>query len=524
MPDASVVLAAEGVAVRFPRAARDAVRDVSLSLKSGERLALLGPSGSGKTTLALALLGAIPALIPAERRGEVRWTGLGGRMLAAGTGIAAAVLQDTDAQLVALTVEDEIAFALENRGLAAAEIDARIETALASPPGAGFHRRDRTLMLSGGGRQRLALAAALAEASQALIIDEPVAHLDGEAAADAVAAVEATCRTGTSALLVEHRIDHILHLADRVLVLGPEGVPVALGETEATLRSVAGIDGTLGLRLPPSLQVSTALAKAGLDEHDRPRALAVALAALGFGRPKPAVRDTPLMTIEGAKVRRGGRTVLDGIDLTIRAGEVVGLAGRNGAGKTTLALLAVSALPAAVGTVRRSSRDAPVYVPQNPALAFATGSLQTEAMRRGLRWTEAAAAIERCGLPADPERHPLAFSHGERRRIAIALALVAPGPRLVVLDEPASGLDGYGLAALDADIEALRVRGCAVLVVAHDLDWLARVADRIAVMECGRILADGQSFDILREIVAGRLPLKPPPAAVLSARLGWAFE
>ncbi len=522
MPDASDVLAAEGVAVRFPRAARDAVRDVSLSLKSGERLALLGPSGSGKTTLALALLGAIPALIPAERRGEVRWTGLDGRMLAAGTGIAAAVLQDTDAQLVALTVEDEIAFALENRGLAATEIDARIEAALARPPGAGFHRRERTLTLSGGGRQRLALAAALAEAPHALIIDEPVAHLDGEAAAEAVAAVEATCRTGTSALLVEHRIDHILHLADRVLILGPEGVPVALGETEATLRSVAGIDGTLGLRLPPSLQVSTALTKAGLDERD-PRALAVALAALGFGRPKPAVRDTPLLTIEGAKVRRGGRTVLDGIDLSIREGEVVGLAGRNGAGKTTLALLAVSALPAAVGTVRRSSRDAPVYVPQNPALAFATGSLQTEAMRRGLSWTKAAAAIERCGLPADPERHPLAFSQGERRRIAIALALTAPGPRLVVLDEPASGLDGYGLAALDADIEALRARGSAVLVVAHDLDWLARVADRIAVIECGRILADGQSFDILREIVAGRLPLKPPPGAALAARLGWAF-
>ena len=522
MPDARVVLAAEGVAVRFPRAAGDAVREVSLSLSAGERLALVGPSGSGKTTLALALLGAIPALIAAERRGEVRWTGLGDRVLAAGTGITAAVLQDSDAQLVALTVEDEIAFALENRGLAATEIDARIEAALARPPGAGFHRHDRTLALSGGGRQRLALTAALAEMPQALVIDEPVAHLDGEAAVDAVAAVDATCRAGTSALLVEHRIDHIQHLADRILVLGPEGTPVAFGETGATLRSIAGIDGALGLRLPPSLLVSTALAKAGLDERDT-RALAVALTALGFDRQNPAVRGPPLLTIDGAKVRRGGRTVLDGIDLILREGEVVGVAGRNGAGKTTLALLAVGGLRAVAGTVRRNFEGGPVYVPQNPALAFATGSLQTEAMRRGLSWADAAAAIERCGLPADPERHPLAFSHGERRRIAIALALAAPRPRLVVLDEPASGLDGYGLAGLEADIEALRARGSAVLVVAHDLDWLARVADRITVMKSGRILADGHSLEILREIVAGRLPLKPPPGAALAARLGWTF-
>lgn len=517
-----VVLAAEGVAVRFPRSARDAVHDVSLSLHAGERLALLGPSGSGKTTLALALLGAIPSLVPAERRGKVRWTGLDDRMLAAGTGIAAAVLQDTDAQLVALTVEDEIAFALENRGLAATEIDSRIDAALAHPPGAGIGRRDRTLTLSGGWRQRLALTAALAEAPGTLVIDEPVAHLDGEAAADAVAAVEAICQAGASAILVEHRIDHILHLADRVLVLGPDGRPVALGETDATLRSIAGIDGTLGLRLPPSLVVSTALAQAGLEEAD-PRALAVALSALGFDRPKPVVRGAPLLTIESAMVRRSGRTVLDGIDLTIREGEVVGLAGRNGAGKTTLALLAVGGLGATAGNVRRSIGGAPVYVPQNPALAFATGSLQMEATRRGLSWPDAAAAIERCGLPADPDRHPLAFSHGERRRIAIALALAAPGPRLVVLDEPASGLDGDGLAALEADIEALRAHGSAVLVIAHDLDWLAHVADRIAVIESGRIRADGHSLDILREIVVGGLPLKPPPGAMLAARLGWTF-
>jgi len=519
--DAEVVLVADGVGVRFPRAIRDAVHDVSLTLRAGERVALVGPSGSGKTTLALALLGAIPTLVQAERRGDVRWAGLGGRKLATGTGIAASVLQDTDAQLVALTVEDELAFALENRGLLPTDIDRRIDAALARPPGAGLDRRARTLTLSGGWRQRLALAAALAETPGALVIDEPVAHLDGEAAADAIAAVGETCRHGAAALLVEHRIDQVAGLVDRVLVLGPDGHPVALGDTEPTLRALArGNDH--GLRLPPSVRVAAALERAGAREGTSD-ALPVALEALGFDRRPVPSTGTPLLTIDFAAVRRGRRAVLDSVDLVIREGEAVGVTGRNGAGKTTLALLAAGALRPDAGVVRRHHAGAPVFVPQNPALAFATGSLAAEAARRGLSWTDAARAIARTGLAPEPDRHPLTFSHGERRRIALALALAPPEPRLVILDEPASGLDGNGLAALDADIEALRARGSAVMIVAHDLDWLAHVADRIALIENGRIAVDRPSLAFLGSVVSGHLPLAAPPGASLAARLGWSF-
>ncbi len=521
-PKPDVVLVADGVGVRFPRSARDAVHDVSLTLRTGERLALIGPSGSGKTTLALALLGAIPSLVQADRRGDVRWAGLGDRELATGSGIAAAVLQDTDAQLVALTVEDELAFALENRFLAPVEIEQRIETALSRPPGIGLRRQDRTLTLSGGWRQRLALTAALAETPGALVIDEPVAHLDGEAAADAVAAVEEACRHGAAALLVEHRIDQIAPLADRVLVLGADGAPVALGETEPTLRALAG-GNDHGLRLPAAIRVAAALDREGVAEGDPP-ALPIALAALGFDRPRPDVSShRPLISIENAAVRRGRRTVLDTVDLVGREGEAVGIAGRNGAGKTTLALLAAGALRASAGILRRHHAQAPVFVPQNPALAFATGSLRAEAARRGLAWTEAAQAIARCGLAPDPDRHPLAFSHGERRRLALALALAPPEPQLVILDEPASGLDGIGLAALEADLDALRARGAGVMIVAHDLDWLARVSDRIALVEGGRIAADRPSLGFLASVVSGHLPLRPPPGGMLAARLGWGF-
>lgn len=518
---AEVVLVADGIGVRFPRAIRDAVHDVSLTLHAGERVALVGPSGSGKTTLALALLGAIPSLVPAERRGDVRWAGLGDRTLATGTGVAASVLQDTDAQLVALTVEDEIAFALENRGLQPREIDRRIEDTLARPPALGLDRRDRTLTLSGGWRQRLALASALAEKPGVLVIDEPVAHLDGEAAADAVAALHETCRQGAAALLVEHRLDQVASLADRVLVLSAEGHPTALGKTAPTLRALAeGMDH--GLRLPPSVRVAVALEEAGVAEGDT-RAIPIACRALGFERRPAASSGAPMLTIDFAAVRRGRRTVLESVDLEMRQGEVVGITGRNGAGKTTLALLAAGALSPAAGVVRRHHAEAPIYVPQNPALAFASGSLATEAARRGLAWNDAARAIARTGLAPEPERHPLTFSHGERRRLALALALAPPEPRLVILDEPASGLDAIGLAALDADIEALRARGSAVMIVAHDLDWLARVTDRIALLDNGRIAVDRPSLAFLGSVVSGHLPLKAPAGAALLARLGWSF-
>jgi energy-coupling factor transport system ATP-binding protein len=520
-PEGGRLLAASGVAVRFPRATRDAVGEVTLALRAGERLALLGPSGSGKTTLALALLGAIPHLVPGMRRGTVSWAGLPEGALAAGTGVAAAVLQDSDAQLVALTIEDELAFALENRGLPAQEIDTRIERALACAPGLGLSRRDRTLTLSGGWRQRLALAAALAEAPRALVVDEPVAHLDGAAARDAVAALDAVCRDGTAALLVEHRIDHVRALVSRVLVLDALGRPLVEGETETILRDLAARDAAPGLRLPPDLRVAAALTRARAADGDVD-ALAVALSTLGFDRLAGEARGAALLEIERATVRRGGRDVLADVSLSVREGEVLGIAGPNGAGNSTLGLLAAGALAPSRGRVRRFGAAA-IHVPQNPALAFATGRLDAEAQRRGLSWPIAAAAIARAGLEPDPDRHPLAFSQGERRRLALALALAEARPRVAILDEPAAGLDGIGLAALETDIAALARAGLAVLVVAHDLDWLARIAGRIVVIEAGRMRADAAPAAILRDTIAGGLPLAPPPGAILAAGMGWRF-
>jgi energy-coupling factor transport system ATP-binding protein len=535
------VVAAKNVGVSFPGALADAVSEVSFSLSAGEAMAVFGPSGSGKSTLALALLGAIPAFVPANRRGEIRVFGklLADGAITADAAVAAAVLQDTDAQIVALTVEDEIAFALENRGAPAAVIDASIDWVLGRPPGAGLLRRDRTLTLSGGWRQRLSLAAALAEHPQLLVVDEPVSHLDGFAADETIAALASVRGIGCASIVVEHRADRIL--ADRALVLGRDGIPVALSTPAQALRIAADQPDGLGLRLPAAITAAAALRKAGLlsaaveingardlvdtlgDRLLNPAVRSIVIAALGLERLTGSASRTgpPLLVIEHAVVVRGGRTILRGVDLQVTEGEIVGLTGPNGAGKTTLAFLAAGGVRAKAGSVWRAPGVSPCYVPQNPSLAFASGSLEAEATRRRLAWRDVAAQLERSGLPAHPHRHPLAFSHGERRKLSLVFTLALPGRRLILLDEPGSGLDGLGLQSLRRDIEALRCRGCGVVVITHDLDLLAGVCDRIAVIDQGVIVAQERSPVIASQVLSGKLPLRPTEGLQLAARLGW---
>jgi len=520
------VLSARGVSVRFPGAARDAVRDISFYLATGETLALFGPSGGGKSSLAMALLGVIPALVAGERGGEicVRGAPLDNGALATGRMRAASVLQDTDAQIVALTVEDEIAFALENRGLSPVAIDARIDAALAAPPAQGLSRRDRTLELSGGWRQRLALAAALADSPDLLVVDEPVAHLDEAAAAGAIEALGAIRMRGCASIIVEHRCDHVAPLADRALVLDRCGQPVMIGRVAEVMARAAEAPDHFGLRLPASVIAAAAVRRARLVSGSRetPDDTGAVLEALGLRRLEERARGAfaPMLTIEAADVRRGRRAVLHAVDLAIGAGEVVGVTGPNGAGKTTLAFLAAGAIRARGGAASHEGA-APIYLPQNPALAFATATLAAEAARRGLSWDEVAPVLDSLELPSDPARHPLSFSHGERRRLGLAFAIAAREPRLVILDEPVAGLDGFGLSLLRRQMERLRAKGCGVMLIAHDVDFLLGVCDRVAVLDGGRIVCDAPPREVAARILAGAVPLRAPDALKAAAAHGW---
>ena len=224
MPD-SPLLDLDRVRIRHEGATRATPDGVTLSISAGEVVLLLGPSGCGKSTLALALDGLVPHAVPAELEGTVRVAGLDTRDHGVGVLSAhvAMVFQDPDAQVVTGTLLDEVAFGPENQLVPVDEVLARAERAL-KLVGLWERRDENPDRLSGGGRQRLAIACALAMAAPVLVLDEPTANLD-PAGIDEVYAVlrELASERDHAIVLVEHNLDAAVDIVDRVVVLDADG-------------------------------------------------------------------------------------------------------------------------------------------------------------------------------------------------------------------------------------------------------------------------------------------------------------
>jgi energy-coupling factor transporter ATP-binding protein EcfA2 len=428
-----VALAAvEGLSFSYP-SAPPALRDVSLTLEPGEVVALLGPSGSGKSTLLRALAGLVPHFHGGRFAGRVVVAGLDTRRArpAELAGTVATVFQDPEDQVVMTIVANEVAFGLENLGVAPQEIWPRVERALQSVDALHLWGR-KTTELSGGELQRVCLASALALEPRLLLLDEPTSQLDPEAAALFLAAVE---QLGAAVVLSEHRVARALELATRVLFVdggrllldAPRGEAVAWLSSERPLYTGACVYQT---------QAS-------------------------FG---PVVAE-----LRGVSYAyRQAMPVLDGVDLELRRGEIVALEGPNGSGKTTLARIAAGLVEPQAGTVELRGRagylsqDPGRYLVKETALGEVALAVNGDEQRAG-------AALDRAGLRWAADRHPRDLSSGERERLALASVAVAE-PDLLVLDEPTRGLDPERKAALGDRLLEYAASGRAVLIATHDRD------------------------------------------------------
>ena len=504
-------VAATGLTVRYRWSARPAVGPVDLSLPSGGRTLLLGPSGSGKSTLSLALTGVIPNSIPAEVTGEAEIDGapVAARSVADWSDSVAVVFQDADRMLCAMTVEDEIAFALENRAMPADRMHRRIDGALAAVGLPGSFRQRTTRTLSGGEKQRIALAAALARRPRLLILDEPTAELDGAAAA-AVHRLVADRAVGHSILITDHRLDGLIQHIDAVCVLDAQGRAVATGSPasvfhghHATLRAIgvwrpAAVDLALdlvggGIPVGRPLTVQTLLEALEATLAERPHLRARADAVVGrflMSRRRPAVASPPpLVRLDGCDVAPpGGPVVVREVDLTVGSGEVLALVGPNGAGKTTLAAVLAGILPPASGC-RQGPRGGMVF--QNPEHQFVATQVRAELMASlpagssARAHAAADACLETWGLSAVADRHPFDLSQGQKRRLSIAAVSLVPGWPLLVFDEPGTGLDHANTGQLLRTLADLRDAGRALVVVTHDMELASTIADRVAVVAEG---------------------------------------
>ncbi|MTE23971.1 ATP-binding cassette domain-containing protein [Microbacterium sp. ZXX196] len=464
MTDSLVSL--RGLGVTHHGSARPALRDVTLEIRAGEVVLLAGPSGSGKSTLARAIAGLLSHEDGAEVSGEATVAGVDARRaapaaLSASVGV---VFQDPDAQVVTATVLDEVAFALENLLVSADEIAARAERALRAA-GLWERRGDDPQALSGGGRQRLAIACALATDPAVLIADEPTAMLDPEGTAEVARALANAAAGGERAvLLIEHDLDVALPLATRLVVLDHDG-SVALDGPPARLLAERGAAlGALGIRPP---------------RHARPAG------------PRPA---GDLVVVDDVTLRRGGQDAVRGLSARVPRGSFTAVVGPNGSGKTTLAQAIAGLIAPASGAVlvdgadARRARDRVRFVFQNPEHQFVAHTVRAE-LEVGLRGSglppaereaEVDRILRRLGLAELADRHPFHLSGGQKRRLSVATALVGMAPGgLLVLDEPLYGQDGARADALLDLVEELRRAGTTIVVVTHDPRLVAERATHV---------------------------------------------
>lgn len=535
MRPSAPLLTVRGLSVTHADAARAAPCDVGFDIHPGEVVLLLGPSGSGKSTLTLALNGLIPHALPAAMTGTVTVGGLDTSTTPTATMSTrvAMVFQDPDAQIVTGTVYDEVAFGPENLLLPRAEVERRTEDALRRV-GLWARRAENPDRLSGGGRQRLAIACALAMGSPLIVLDEPTANLDSQGVADVYAALADVVADGERALLlVEHDLDAAMAFATRTIVLDRDGRVAFDGPAAEVIRTHVDELIEMGVWLPAATLAALRMRREGMHIDPlplTPEDLAGALADAdgAEGRTAPAAPGypgdagcrsaaDPVIRARGLSVRRGRAGILHDVDLDIERGSLTAIVGANGAGKTTLVQGLAGVVPPPKGRVDVAGIDPGTATPrdlaaqigfvfQNPEHQFIAHTVFDE-LAHGLRLrgtpddeiaVRVGEMLARFGLEDKAGVHPFLLSGGEKRRLSVGTALISRPP-VLALDEPTFGQDRARATELLTLLRGLREEGTTVIVVTHDLQLVADHATHTVILADGRVHAAGRTAGLFRD-------------------------
>ena len=456
-----------------------ALSDVDLDIAPGERVLVLGPSGSGKSTL----MGGLAGLLGGAEEGEATGTlTVDGVAPAEARGRVGLLMQDPEAQVVLARVGDDVAFGMENLGVAREEIWPRVENSLEAV-GLSVPLDHSTTELSGGQKQRLALASILAMGPGLLLLDEPTANLDPSGVAEVRAAVEKVVeRTGATVVVVEHRVDVWASLVDRVIVVA-DGVIAADGPLDEVLAQQGDVLRERGIWLPGD----DVAAEVGPAPEVPP--------ASSEAAPIARVADLTIGYDASAPVRSG-------IDLTIERGVSTCIVGANGAGKSTFALTLAGLLPPLEGAVEVETSDGTAGDPhewsskqllgrmsmvfQEPEYQFLAATVAEELAigprAAGMTDEEIAPLVdehlEALGLTKLARANPMTLSGGEKRRLSVATALIS-APELLILDEPTFGQDRGTWLGLVRLLRAALERGVTLVSITHDPAFVAAMGQRV---------------------------------------------
>ena len=489
----------------YPGRTAKALDGISFSIEAGQFVCLCGRTGSGKSTLMRSLK---PVLAPhGEKTGNVQIFGKSMDELTDREGAARIgyVMQNPDNQIVTDKVWHELAFGPENIGLDPETIRVRVAEMATFFGIHNWFERD-TDSLSGGQKQMLNLAAIMVMQPDILLLDEPTAFLDPVAAVDFLSTVSRICREiGTTIIICEHRLDEVLPLSDRVLVMdegrlkadgSPAEVGLSLIEGEepmakampAPLRAYAGVEDVLVSEKAP-LDVASGR-RWLMDVCSGAEAKEAVSDAVSSAAKKETAAES-VIEIKDAWMRyeRDSADVLKGLSLTVRKGEILALVGGNGAGKSTLMTLMAGGAKPYRGKVVRSGGSVSMLT-QNPQLLFTEDTLEADLRMIATDEEELGRVIETLQLAPLLTSHPFDLSGGEQQRAAIAKVLLS-GADVILLDEPTKGLDEGFKEIVENALRCFVKNGGTVVVTTHDVDFCARTADRCAMLFNGQITGEG---------------------------------
>ncbi|OPZ75399.1 MAG: putative HMP/thiamine import ATP-binding protein YkoD [Firmicutes bacterium ADurb.Bin456] len=525
----------ENLTYYYPDAEKAALENINLEIAEGEFILVTGGSGSGKSSLARALAGLIPDFYGGRIGGKVFFQGkdmraLDRRKLARQVGM---VFQDPEKQIVQTQVEAEIAFGLENLGSTNEEMLRHVAEMICFM-GLERIKGDFTANLSGGQKQKLALASVLAMQPHVLVLDEPTSQLDPVAAEDILnLAKRLNEEMGFTVIMIEQRLERCYHLADRVLLMD-RGKIVRDGSARAVAcqttdgcapflppvaRFFAGLPAPV---IPLTVKEGRKLLLSRLNITEKGGApSAPETGVLGAAQPA-AVNSGELPAAPALRAAKKGGKLLHslfntgpagkGVSLVIGKGEFVTVLGENGAGKSTMLRLLTGLLKPDRGSVQVLGRDAGrngfkeirrhiAYLSQNPNDYLFQDTVEDELLftlkNFGLKDTSVAAGmLERFHLTRYRRTNPRDLSSGERQRVALASVLVT-SPGLIILDEPTRGVDFRLKEELGVFLRQEAAKGRTVLVVTHDVEFAAEYATRVVLMFSGRVAGDGKKHDVL---------------------------
>ncbi len=478
----------------------DSLKHVSFDIKSGSFVGVIGPTGAGKSTLCMALAGIIPNLADGTMTGLVEVNGMNTsrHSVSALSERIGYVQQDPEAQLFCASVEDEIAFPLENRGIAPDIIDKQIDVMLDLVGMTGYRKRVPA-SLSGGQMQRVAIAAALAAEPDVLILDEPTAALDPEGKQEVFDVLERIRQTRSmTVIMAEQDTEHIAYWADQVLFM-VNGELVRNGDASLFVRE-KGLLESSGVQVAddplPQVKAVQQGKKHKKDKKNQPE------------RSKDVVISLDHVSYQ---YERGGNAskALDDVTFDIERGSFIGLIGRNGSGKTTLAKHLNGLIRPTQGTVTVDGLDASKhsvgemaahvgFVFQNPdhqifcsttkeEIAFCPTALGLDGATVFKRVDEMLTLFD---LHRYEDVSPATLGYGERRAVALSSVLAMRTP-ILVLDEPTAGLDHRLAARFLGTIEKLNQRGVTIVMISHDMRAVYRYCTHVLELEDGKVVQYG---------------------------------